>query len=214
MSTRKFGATLSMKRQPTVYVVDDDAALRRSTGVLLETASLACKAYESAEAFLADAEPAMPGCVILDLHMPGMNGMDLVTKMRRDQFILPMLVVTGTGSVPVAVQGMKLGLFDFLVKPVDPDVLLSKVQAAMRLDAEQRENVDSLRVIEQKLALLTPREQELLQLIVSGMPNKNIASELGISIKTVENHRASLMSKTGALNAADLVRMKMLATRS
>ena len=119
-----------------------------------------------------------------------------------------------TGSIPLAVQGMKLGLFDFLVKPVDPDVLLSKVQAAMRLDIEQRGDVDSLRVIEQKLALLTPREHELLQLIVSGMPNKNIASELGISIKTVENHRASLMAKTGALNAADLVRMKMLATRS
>jgi FixJ family two-component response regulator len=203
-----------MKREPSVYVVDDDAAVRRSTGVLLETAGLRCRAYESAEAFLADAEPAMRGCAIIDLHMPGMNGMDLVAKMRREQFILPMLVVTGTGSVPVAVEGMKLGLFDFLVKPVDPDVLLSKVQAAMRLDAEQRGDIDSLRVIEQKLALLTPREQELLQLIVSGMPNKNIASELGISIKTVENHRASLMAKTGALNAADLVRMKMLATRS
>jgi FixJ family two-component response regulator len=203
-----------MKRQPTVYVIDDDAALRRSTGVLLETAGLTCRAYQSAEAFLVDAEPAMRGCAIIDLHMPGMNGMDLVAKMRREQYILPMLVVTGTGSIPVAVQGMKLGLFDFLVKPVDPDVLLSKVQGAMQLDSQQHANGDSLRVIEQKLALLTPREHELLQLIVSGMPNKNIASELGISIKTVENHRASLMSKTGALNAADLVRMKMLATRS
>jgi FixJ family two-component response regulator len=203
-----------MTREPTVYVVDDDAALRRSTGVLLETAGLRCRAYESAEAFLADAEPAMRGCAIIDLHMPGMNGMDLVAKLRREHFILPMLVVTGTGSIPIAVQGMKLGLFDFLVKPVDPDVLLSKVGAAMRLDTEQRGEIDSLRVIEQKLALLTPREHQLLQLIVSGMPNKNIASELGISIKTVENHRASLMAKTGALNAADLVRMKMLATRS
>lgn len=203
-----------MKREPTVYVVDDDAALRRSTRVLLESAGLCCRAHESAEVFLADAEPAMRGCAIIDLHMPGMNGMDLVAKLRREQFILPILVVTGTGSIPIAVQGMKLGLFDFLVKPVDPDVLLSKVQAAMRLDAEQRGDIDSLRVIEQKLALLTPREHELLQLIVSGMPNKNIASELGISIKTVENHRASLMAKTGALNAADLVRMKMLATRS
>jgi FixJ family two-component response regulator len=203
-----------MNREPTVYVVDDDAALRRSTGVLLETAGLPCRAYESAEAFLAEAAPAMPGCVIIDLHMPGMNGMDLVARLRREHYVLPMLVVTGTGSIPVAVQGMKLGLFDFLVKPVDPDVLLSKVQAAMRLDADQRASVDSLRVIEQKLSLLTPREHELLQLIVSGMPNKNIAAELGISIKTVENHRASLMAKTGALNAADLVRMKMLATRT
>jgi FixJ family two-component response regulator len=203
-----------MTREPTVYVVDDDAALRRSTGVLLETAGLAYKAYETAERFLADADPAMPGCVIVDLHMPGMNGMDLVARMRRERFILPMLVVTGTGSISVAVEGMKLGLFDFLVKPVDPDVLLPKVQAAMRLDADQRAGGESLRVIEQKLAMLTPREHELLQMIVSGMPNKNIAAELGISIKTVENHRASLMAKTGALNVADLVRMKMLATRT
>jgi FixJ family two-component response regulator len=142
-----------------------------------------------------------------------MNGMDLVAKMRRERFILPVLVVTGTGSIPVAVQGMKLGLFDFLVKPVDPDVFLPKVQAALRLDAEQRASNASLRAIEQKLSRLTPREQELLQLIVAGMPNKNIAAELGISIKTVENHRASLMAKTGALNVADLVRMKMLASR-
>lgn len=204
-----------MNRQPTVYVVDDDAAMRRSTGVLLESAGLPHKAFDSAEAFLADSiAPTMPGCVIIDLQMPGMNGMDLVARMRRERFALPMLVVTGTGSIPVAVEGMKLGLFDFLVKPVDPDVLLAKVQAALRLDAEQRSNVDSLRAIQEKLALLTPREHELLRLIVDGMPNKNIAAELGISIKTVENHRASLMSKTGALNAADLVRMKMLATRT
>ena len=203
-----------MNRQPTVYVVDDDAALRRSTAVLLESAGLPFKSYESAESFLADAEPAMPGCVILDLNMPGMNGMDLVAKMRRERFILPVLVVTGTGSIPAAVQGMKLGLFDFLVKPVDPDVFLPKVQAALRLDVEQRASSESLRGIEEKLARLTPREQELLQLIVAGMPNKNIAAELGISIKTVENHRASLMAKTGALNVADLVRMKMLASRS
>jgi FixJ family two-component response regulator len=203
-----------MNRQPTVYVVDDDAAMRRSTGVLLESAGLAHVAFESAEAFLAAAEPTMPGCVIVDLQMPGMNGMDLVARMRRERFALPMLVVTGTGSIPVAVEGMKLGLFDFLVKPVDPDVLLAKVQAALRLDTEQRSNVDSLRAIEQKLALLTPREHELLRLIVDGMPNKNIASELGISIKTVENHRASLMAKTGPLNAPDLGRLKMLAPRS
>src|SRR6476469_9723470 len=105
-----------MKLEPTVHVVDDDAALRRSVGVLLDTAGLRFKAYETAEAFLAHADPVMPGCVTLDLHMPGMNGMDLVAKMRRERFILPVLVVTGTGSVPIAVQGMKLGLFDFLVK--------------------------------------------------------------------------------------------------
>jgi FixJ family two-component response regulator len=201
-----------MKREPTVYVVDDDDGMRQSTGVLLESANLAFEVFESATEFLHKAQPDLTGCIILDFHMPGMTGMELIVKLREKGLILPILMVSGTGSIPVAVEGMKLGLFDFLVKPVDPDLLLAKANAAMELDAQQRENVAALNEIRAKLATLTPREEELLTLIVSGLPNKNIATEMSISVKTVENHRANLMTKTGAANVADLVRMKMLVT--
>jgi FixJ family two-component response regulator len=203
-----------MSGEPKVYIVDDDAGMRRSTSLILETANLPYEAFESAEAFLQSVMHEAPGCLALDLHMPGMSGLDLIVQMRLDKYTMPVLMVSGTGTVPLAVTGMKLGLFDFLVKPVDPEVLLSKVNAALKLDNQQRNDVASLDVIRHKLGSLTPRETELLKLIVAGYPNKNIAMELGISIKTVENHRASLMAKTGALNAADLVRMKMLVTAS
>jgi FixJ family two-component response regulator len=195
-----------------VYIVDDDAGMRGSTSLILETANIPYEAFDSAEAFLRDIPPTAQGCVALDLHMPGMSGLDLIVRMREQKYTMPVLMVSGTGTVPLAVEGMKLGLFDFLVKPVDPDVLLAKVQAALELDDQERNDAAAVSAIREKLDNLTPREAELLKLIVAGFPNKNIASQLGISIKTVENHRASLMAKTGALNAADLVRMKMLAT--
>jgi FixJ family two-component response regulator len=197
-----------------IYIVDDDDGMRRSLSMIFETASMEFDAFESAEAFLQDVPPHARGTLTLDLHMPGMSGLDLVARMRTAKYSMPVLMVSGTGNVPLAVEGMKLGLFDFLVKPVDPEILLSKVHAALELDNQQRNDATMLNQIRKKLSALTPRETELLKLIVGGLPNKNIASELGISIKTVENHRASLMAKTGALNAADLVRMKMLATET
>jgi two-component system response regulator FixJ len=203
-----------MSDKPKVYIVDDDAGMRRSMSLILETANLAYEAFESAEAFLQSIPNKARGCLTLDLHMPGMNGLDLVSQMRNQKYSIPVLMISGTGTIPLAVEGMKLGLFDFLVKPVDPEVFLSKVHAALLLDDQQRNDAASLNEIRRKLGMLTPRETQLLKLIVGGFANKNIASELGISIKTVENHRASLMAKTGALNAADLVRMKMLVTEA
>ena len=203
-----------MSSNAKIYIVDDDAGIRRSLGLILETAGLPFDGFESAEAFLQDVPPQSQGVLTLDLHMPGMSGLDLVARMRVDKYTMPVLMVSGTGNIPLAVEGMKLGLFDFLVKPVDPEILLSKVNAALELDNQQRHDAAMLNRIRGKLSALTPRETELLKLIVGGMPNKNIATELGISIKTVENHRASLMAKTGALNAADLVRMKMLVTEA
>jgi two-component system, LuxR family, response regulator FixJ len=196
--------------KPTVFVVDDDPGLRRSTAVLLDSADLAFEAFDSAAAFLEEYRADRPGCLVLDLHMPGMSGIDLVERLRGEGSHLPILVVSGTGTIPLAVRGMKLGVLDFLVKPVEPDLLVSKIQTALELDARQRTNAAALDAIRRRLAALTPRERELLRLLVSGMANKTIAGELGISIKTVENHRASLMEKTGANNAADLVRMAML----
>lgn len=195
---------------PTVFVVDDDAAVRDQTSGLLDGAGLPHRAFESAEAFLRQVPPDVPGCLILDHSMPGMTGLELVVKMREQVYTLPVLMVSGAGSVALAVEGMKLGLFDYLVKPADPAVLLSKVRAALELDARRRAAAAELNEIRARLTTLTAREQELLELIVRGLPNKNIATELGISIKTVENHRGSLMAKTGAANVADLVRMRML----
>jgi two-component system response regulator FixJ len=198
------------KDDSTVFVVDDDAAMRRSTAMLLEAADFPCEEFESAAAFLDDYRPARPGCLILDLHMPGMGGLELVERLRGQGVAIPVVVVSGTGTIPLAVQGMKLGVLDFLVKPVDPDVLVEKVRAALDIDRQQRDDAAALVPVRARLASLTPRERQLLKLLVSGLANKQIANELGISIKTVENHRASLMLKTGALNAADLTRMSML----
>lgn len=200
-----------MNSPPIVYVVDDDTSMRKSTCMLLDAAGFPYREYESANAFFAEYKPEQPGCLLLDLHMPGMSGIDLVERLRAEQAMLPILMVSGTGTIPLAVKGMKLGVLDFLVKPVEPELLMSKVRAALELDSQQRSNAASLGAIRQRLATLTGRERELLRLLVSGMANKNIAAELNISIKTVENHRANLMEKTGALNAADLVRMAMLA---
>jgi len=200
-----------MNRQPTVFVVDDDAGMRKSTIMLLEAASLPHIAYDSAKAFLARFDPDAPGCLLLDLHMPGMSGMDLIEQLRAQNCLLPVLVVSGTGTIPMAVQGMKLGVVDFLEKPVSPEVLIPKVQAAIELDAQRRVDAAGQAALRGRLVSLTVRERELLKLLVGGASNKIIAAELGISIKTVENHRAHIMEKTGALNTADLVRISLLA---
>jgi two-component system response regulator DctR len=200
-----------MKREPNVFVVDDDAAMRMSTTTLLRAASLPHIAYGSAKAFLADYHPDTPGCLLLDLNLPGMSGMDLIEQLRAQNCLLPVLIISGTGTIPIAVRGMKLGVVDFLEKPVSPGVLIPKVQAAMELDAQRRIDATGLAQLRQQLANLTPRERELLKLLVGGASNKIIAAELGISIKTVENHRAHIMQKTGAVNTADLVRISLLA---
>ena len=196
---------------PTVFIVDDDPGIRRSTAMLLEAENLRCQEFGSAAEFLDDHKAGRPGCLILDLHMPGMGGLDLVDRMRCHHLTLPVLIVSGTGTVPLAVAGMKLGVLDFLVKPVDPDLLVAKVRVALELDVQQRTNSAAVTGIRVRLARLTARETEALHLLVTGLANKQVAAELGIAIKTVENHRASIMQKTGALNVADLTRMSMLA---
>ncbi len=198
-------------KEPVVFVVDDDAGMRKSTTLLLEAASLPHIAYESANEFLADYRPDAPGCLLLDLHMPGMSGMELIERLRAQSCLLPVLVVSGTGTIPMAVQGMKLGVLDFLEKPVNPEVLIPKVRAAILLDAQRRADAAGQAQLRQRLSSLTARERELLKLLVGGASNKLIAADLGISIKTVENHRAHIMEKTGAFNAADLVRISLLA---
>lgn len=199
-----------MSMESVVFVVDDDASMRESTAQLLLAAGLQCKTFASAADFLATFTPDQPGCLIADLNMPGMNGLDMVRHLRERVIPIPILIVSGTGTIPVVVETMKLGIVDFFEKPVNPALLLEKVQAALDLDRQQRTNAASLAPISAKLATLTPREQEVLKLLVRGFSSKQIAMQLNTATKTIDNHRAKLMQKTGAMNSADLTRMAMI----
>lgn len=196
--------------EQTVYLVDDDDAMRKSATLVLTSAGFQCRPFDSAAAFLEEFDPATPGCLVLDLHMAGMNGLELLERLRTDGVLIPVLIVSGTGTIPSAVKGMKLGVEDFLEKPVHPDVLLQKVRDALAKDMARRAESANIEPIRRRFATLTQREKEILVHIVEGLPNKLIAREMSISIKTVENHRARLVSKMEALNTADLVRMHML----
>jgi two-component system response regulator FixJ len=200
-----------MGEKPIVYVVDDDPGVRKSMCLALQSAQLPARAHASAEEFLADYQPDAPGCIVLDLSMPGMSGLELLKHLRARGVQLPVLVVSGTATVPKAIEAMKLGVVDFLEKPADHRTVLQKVQEALAKDASQRAGSAEVGAIRRRFAALTERERELLKLLINGRSNKQIADDMGISIKTVANHRAHLMEKTGALNAADLVRISMIA---
>jgi FixJ family two-component response regulator len=194
-----------------VFIVDDDAGMRQSLEMVMKTAGLETFAFESAECFLADHDLCMRGVLILDIHLTGMDGVSLIQVMRERGWNVPVILLSGTATVPQAVQSMKLGVFDVLEKPVSHRVLLDRVQAAFRTDQDRRRKAAEFAAAKAKIATLTERERELLELIVSGHANKQVAAQLQISIKTVENHRANIMHKLGAGNAADLVRIRMLA---
>jgi two-component system response regulator FixJ len=203
-----------MSEGAIVYVVDDDRGMRKSLGRVMESAQLRVKLYESADQFLRDytAAPETAGMLVLDMQMPGMHGVELLRQLRSRGIHLPVVVVTGAGTIPIAVESMKLGVVDFLEKPVDHRTLLNKIEQALARDAAQRVEASEATTIRQRLAQLTAREREVLDLIIRGNSNKQIASALEISIKTVAIHRANVMVKAGAVNTADLVRMSMIST--
>ena len=197
--------------EAVVHVIDDDQAMRESLAFLLDTVSLTAKTYESAIQFLAVAEEAEPGCIITDVRMPEMNGLELVRRLKERDIPHPVIVITGHGDVPLAVEAMKAGVVDFLEKPFDDDALLAAIRKA--LDGAER---SSAREAEKQrfdamLAALSPREAEVLRGVVDGKPNKIIAFDLGISPRTVEVYRANVMTKTGAASLSELVRMALLA---
>jgi FixJ family two-component response regulator len=195
---------------PTIFIVDDDVSMRRSTSMLVESAGFKAAAYESAQSFLADYKPDARGVVLLDLQMPGMSGMDLIERLHAEGSTIPVVAVSGTGTIPQAVKGMKLGLLDFLEKPADPTVLMGKVRAALDLDAAKRKSRSDHSLVHERFSDLTTREREVLEMLVRGLASKQIATELGISVKTVENHRTHIMEKSKAANVAELVRLWMV----
>ena len=189
---------------PTVFIIDDDPAVCRSTAMMLQAHGLESRSYAGADEFLRSFDPHMPGCVLLDLRMPGMTGEELLRTLRQGGVRIPVIVVTGHGDVPAAVRTMKLGLVDFLQKPVDHDMLISTVRQALAQDAKQREQDAGRREEGERIGRLTPRERELMGLLARGQTSKEIAAALGVSVKTVDNHRAHLLSKLSASNVAEL----------
>jgi two-component system response regulator FixJ len=198
-----------MQSDAIVHVVDDDEAVRQSLAFLLRTARLEVKTYDSAATFLGS--PPAAGCVITDVRMPEISGIDLLRHLRELQSALPVIVITGHGDVPLAVEAMKLGAVDFFEKPFDDDALLAAVRSALSSeDANSKRNVERGE-IKNKLATLSQREHQVLEGLVSGHPNKTIAYDLGISPRTVEIYRANVMTKMNAGSLSELVRMALTA---
>jgi two-component system, LuxR family, response regulator FixJ len=195
-----------MEHNESVFIVDDDPDIRDSLKMLLESAGYAAEAYESAASFLASNAPNTVGCLIVDVHMPEMNGMALQKELSTRRSLLHVIVMTGHGDIPIAVDAMKAGAVDFLEKPFEETVLLDSVRRALDRAASAGGQAIEARDAAARLALLTERERQVLELIVAGKANKVIAHELSISPRTVEIHRARVMEKMDAGNLADLVR--------
>lgn len=193
--------------QQTVYVVEDDEAVRDSLELLLKSDGKLVKTYENAAVFLKDYSETMAGCMVLDIRMPGMDGMELQKKLNEKHSILPIIFVTGHGDVPMAVDAMKEGAVDFIQKPYREEALLEKIEAALEQDLEQRKTLDEKQEIIRRIKSLTPREHEIMDRMIEGQANKVIAIELEISQRTVEIHRSRVMHKMGTHSLAHLVRM-------
>ena len=193
--------------EQTVYIVEDDEAVRDSLSLLLQSEGLPVSAYDRGSRFLEDWRPDMAGCVVLDIRMPEMDGMELQEALVERGSDLPIIFVTGHGDVPLAVEAMRQGAVDFIEKPYHEEQLLEKIRSALSENAEQRQVREEKQVILDRLAELTPREREIMDRMIAGQANKVIAIELNISQRTVEIHRSRVMHKMGTHSLAQLVRM-------
>jgi len=197
------------ERSPSVFIVDDDEAVRSSLRLLIKSVGLIPTALGSAREFLEKYDPAQPGCLVLDVRMPQMSGLELQEHLNRHGAVIPVIFITGHGDVPMAVEAMQAGAFDFLQKPFRDQDLLDRIQKALEKDRANRAVLNERSLIRERLESLTPREREVLDMVSSGKPNKIMAADLGVSQRTVEIHRARVMEKMGASSLAQLVRMVM-----
>ena len=193
----------------TVVVVDDDEAVRASLRLLMKSVGLAVETHASAGEFLAAYNPAQPGCLVLDVRMPGMSGLELQEQLNLKGAIIPVIFVTGHGDVPMAVEAMQHGAFDFLQKPFRDQDLLDRIQRALLSDRENRTKLVHRDTIRARFDSLSAREREVLDLMTKGRPNKLMAADLGLSQRTIEIHRARVMEKMQASSLAQLVRMTL-----
>jgi FixJ family two-component response regulator len=199
-----------MSDDPTVFVVDDDRAVRKSLRWLLESVDLKVETFESAREFLEKYEPHRPGCVVLDVRMPGMSGLELQDHLRSAGIDIPVIIITGYGDIPMAVRAMKAGAIDFIEKPVCDQVLLEHIHDALEVDQKRRQVRTNSREVVERLQSLTRREAEVMEYVVQGLSSKEIAKELDVSFKTIEAHRAKIMKKMDAKSVPHLIHMNLL----
>ena len=199
-----------MQPDTIIYVIDDDDAVRQSLEFLLKTAGITVRGFESAKAFLDVMPDIRSGCVITDVRMPDITGIELLQRVKKINPDLPVIVITGHGDISLAVEAMKIGAVDFLEKPFDDDLLLAAVRAALSQEADIGKRNAALADLKEKLLALSNRERQVLEGLVAGKANKVIAFDLGISPRTVEIYRANVMTKMAANSLSDLVRMAMM----
>jgi len=195
--------------KPTVFVVDDDSSIRHAMELLLRSVNLPHRIFESAQDFLDHYEETMTGCLVLDIRMPGLGGLELQQELADRGSTLPIIFITGFGDVPMAVEAIQKGAFDFIEKPFRDQELLDRIAAALKSEEKRHEERAAERLIRERASRLTGREREVLNLVITGKPNKIIAHELDVSQRTVEIHRARVMEKMEATSLADLVRMHL-----
>ncbi|WP_108681229.1 response regulator FixJ [Methyloceanibacter sp. wino2] len=198
-----------MPANPVVHIVDDDDAVRQSLAFMLGSAGLPVRLYDSASAFLEALDPMLCGCLVTDVRMPDMTGIELLGRLKDKVHCLPAIVITGHGDVPLAVEAMKAGAVDFIEKPFEDEVLLRAVESALKRAGGDGDN--SMQEVLSRLASLSERERQVLEGLVAGQGNKTIAAAYGISPRTVEVYRANLMTKMQAKSLSELVRMAVLA---
>jgi len=203
--------TMHTEQKPTVFIVDDDASIRFAMEALMESVNLEHEIFASADEFLEKNTDQRPGCLVLDIRMPGLGGLELQEELIRRGNTLPIIFITGHGDVPMAVEAMQKGAVDFIQKPFRDQELLDRIREALATDQHRREEQQQHEEVASRLDKLTNREREVFDLVVTGKPNKVIAYELGVSQRTVEIHRARVMEKMQARSLADLVKMHMTA---
>ena len=193
--------------KPIVFVVDDDQVMRNSLKWLIESVGMQVESFASADEFLAQYQAGRAGCLVLDVRMPGMSGLDLQEYLVENNIHIPVVIITGHGDVPMAVRAMKSGAIDFIEKPFNDEVLLDAIRRAIAYEEQQRSQHAENLHIQERLSHLTPREHEVMEMVTEGRSNKEIANALGVSAKTIEAHRARVMEKMQAGSLAELVRM-------
>jgi len=198
-------------RDPIVFIVDDDPGVTDAMRLLLRSVGLPAEVFHSASEFLEAFDPDRPGCLVLDVRMPGMSGLDLQTHLQEHGVTLPIIFVTAHGDVPMAVEAVKAGAVDFVQKPFRDQDLIDKIHQALELDARTRSEAGRRKEIQDRMETLTPRETEVMQLVVEGKANKNIARSLGISQRTVEIHRSRVMEKMKVRSVSKLVQLALKA---
>ena len=199
--------------EPTVFIVDDDPSVLKGLSRLMKSVKLNVETYSSAQEFLDSYNPVQPGCLLIDMRMPGISGLELQEILQSRNILIPTIIITGYGEVTDAVQAMKKGAIDFIEKPFNGQYLLDQVHKAIAEDAQIRKKQAQQQVVSASLALLTPREREVMDLVIAGKANKVIARELGLSMKTVEFHRAHMMKKMKVDSVAELVDLFISATK-